>query len=271
MSLSDEVYEELAQDVPSPDDPFIQQFISGSRSLHIKEAALRSDAPFRSSLSPIARRADAIVSRIRSQENETVWTPAAHHDTASPNMTVHPGMPFIQAKPLIETTNLWRIVRRMPKGAALHSHMDGMVDFDYLFDVMMKTPGMHVSADATLSSPEALREAKVYFRFRKREDSETSIWDGGYLPGTWRRLDKAAEEFPDGGKEGFLRWLKDQCALTPKESLEKHHGPDAIWKSFGRCFHFADSIIHYEPIFRAFLQGLMSTLHADGVSWIELR
>lgn len=268
MSLSDEDYAALAEDVPSPSDPFIQQFIKGSTALHHQEAGLRADAPFRKSLSPIAKRADAIVARIRAHEISTVWRPSEqpHHE-----MTVHPGMLFPQAKPLLETTNLWRIVKRMPKGSALHSHLDGMVDFDHVLDVLMSTPGMHISAEAPLSSPKALSDAVVRIRFRKKEDSEHSIWSDDYVPATWRSIMTAADEYPHGGKQGFLRWLKDQCTLTQKESIEKHHGPDNIWHSFGRCFHFSDSIIYYEPIFRAFLRRLMKSLHEDSVSWIELR
>jgi len=268
MSLSDEDYAALSEDIPDPSDPFIRQFITGSTALYNQEAGLRADAPFRKSLSPIARRADAIVARIRAHEISSVWRPA---DQPHPEMTVHPGMLFPQAKPLLETTNLWRIVKKMPKGSALHSHLDGMVDFDYISDVLLKTPGIHISADAALSSSKALTNVSVRFRYRKKQDSEHSIWTDNYVPGTWRNLEKAAEEYPDGGRLGFLRWLKNQCTLTHKESIERHHGPDNIWHSFGRCFHFADTIIHYEPIFRAFLRRLMQSLHEDGVSWIELR
>ncbi|KAM0333310.1 hypothetical protein ACHAQA_001971 [Verticillium albo-atrum] len=267
MSLSDEDYAQLAQEIPSPSDPFIRQFVAGSTRLQDQESALRADTGFRNSLSPLARRAATIVAKIRARENETVWT-----GSQGPDMTVHAGMPFALAKPLLETTDLWRIVRRMPKGGVLHAHLDGMVEFYWLLDILLKTPGMHISAQAALDSGEALTNIPVSFRFRKAETSQTSIWETGYVAGTWRQLEKAASEFPNGGRDGFLRWLTEQCTISRKEAVEQqHHGPDAIWKSFSRCLEFADSIIHYEPIFRAFLQRLLSSLHADNVNWIELR
>ncbi|KAL2758035.1 hypothetical protein ACRALDRAFT_1047908 [Sodiomyces alcalophilus JCM 7366] len=276
MSLTDEDYELLAEEIPSPNDPFIRQFVSGSEALQSKESALRFDSAFRASLSPIARRAAAIVSRVREHENQTVWSPTAASGEAQPdaekNETVHPGMPFHLAKPRIETTDLWRIVRKLPKGAALHSHMDGLADFDYVVGLLLETPGMHVSADGPVSSPASLASTPVRFRFRKQESSEVSIWTSGYVPGTWRSLSKAASEFPDQGRAGFVRWLTGQCVLSRDEAvLNRHHGPGAIWRSFERCFQMADSILHYEPIFRAFLGKFMRNLRDDGVSWIEIR
>ena len=83
------------------------------------------DHIFRTSLSPIARRACAIVARIRDHERRTIWTPELEESLASDptgpaaGRTVFPGMMFSLAKERMEATTLWRIVRRMPKGALL--------------------------------------------------------------------------------------------------------------------------------------------------------
>ncbi|EEY14460.1 adenosine deaminase family protein [Verticillium alfalfae VaMs.102] len=259
MSLSDEDYAQLAQEIPSPDEPFLRQFTAGSVRLRDQESALRADTGFRNSLSPLARRAAAIVTKIRERENETVWT--GQQDL---------GTPFALAKPLLETTDLWRIIRRLPKGGVLNANLSNMVDIDWLLDVVFKTPGMHISADAPLDSSTALEGATVKFGFRQTETSEASVWTRGYVPGTWRGLKKAANEFNDGGEPAFRNWLRMQCVIS-KESVEQHATREAIWKRLGRCFAITESMISYEPIFRAFLRHIMSTLHAENVNWIELR
>jgi adenosine deaminase CECR1 len=78
-------------------------------------------------------------------------------------------MMFSLAKERMESTKLWQIVRKMPKGALLHAHMDAMVDFDYLFDVLLSTPGMHIYCNKSLSDPVALEAAAVKFRYCKTE------------------------------------------------------------------------------------------------------
>ena len=62
-----------------------------------------------------------------------------------------------------------------------------------------------------------------------------------------------------------------RCTITRTDAVAQHHGVDEIWAKFGRCFRIVNSVVHYEPIWRAFLRRLMSLLAADGVRWAELR
>lgn len=153
MAMPNDVWEEISQDIPSATDPFVQQYLAGRANLIDQEKTTRSDASFRKSLSPIARRACAIVDRIRDHEHRTVWTPDVEEDMAQASeQCVFPGMMFMMAKERMESTRLWKIVRTMPKGCLLHAHMDAMVEFDYLLDELMKLPGMHMASDQPLTT-----------------------------------------------------------------------------------------------------------------------
>ncbi|KAL6907017.1 hypothetical protein GGI43DRAFT_249588 [Trichoderma evansii] len=272
MPIPDDLWEELSQDLPSKSDPFLQQYLAGRESLIGKEKETRSDASFRKALTPIARRACAIVDRIRAQEQATVWTPNVEEQLAQETkQSIFPGMMFMLAKDRMEQTKLWKIVRRMPKGCLLHAHMDAMVDFDFILDQLLKTPGMHMSSDVSLKTHEARENAIFRFRYRAKELVNGSIWDEAYEPGSFLLLTKVADEFPEGGRRGFLKWLKSRCTLSLVDSHEQRHGIDAIWEKFAKCFVVVATMIHYEPMFRAFLRHLMSLLKADGVNWAELR
>lgn len=272
MPIPDDLWEELSQDLPAQSDPFLQQYLSGRERLISKEKETRSDASFRKALTPIARRACAIVDRIRAQEQAAVWTPGVEEQLArETGQSIFPGMMFMLAKDRMEQTRLWKIVRRMPKGCLLHAHMDAMVDFDFILDQLLKTPGMHMSGDVSLKTHEARENAILRFRFRAKQLVNGSIWDEAYEPGSFLLLTKVADEFPEGGRPGFLKWLKSRCTLSLVDSHEQHHGIDAIWEKFAKCFVVVATMIHYEPMFRAFLRHLMSLLKADGVNWAELR
>ncbi|KAG8418111.1 hypothetical protein J3458_005550 [Metarhizium acridum] len=272
MAMPNDVWDEISQDIPSASDPFIQQYLAGRENLINQEKTSRSDASFRNSLSPIAKRACTIVDRIRSHEQKTIWTPdVEEHMAQTSHERIFPGMMFMFAKDRMESTNLWKIVRKMPKGCLLHSHMDAMVNFDYLLGVLLSTPGIHMSSDRPLKGKDALENAAMNFRYKSSERTDGSLWEESYKPETFILLTKAADEFPDGGRQGFLRWLKSRCTLSTADSHEQHHGIDAIWRRFAKCFIVVATIIHYEPIFRAFLRRLMSQLKSDGVNWVELR
>lgn len=223
----------------------------------------------------MARKACAIVARIREEERRTTWTPSLEEHIAQKekNITVHPGMMFSLSKDTMEKTKLYQIITKMPKGALLHAHCDAMVDFDYLFDVLLKTPGMHIWCDNShLATDSAREQAPPVICFREKEHpTDTSIWSESYTPGTPIPLVHAASTFPGGGTPAFLSWLKSRCTISQTDSIEQHHGVDAIWRKFIACFRVIGTFIHYEPIFRAFLQRLMSLLHADGIRWAEVR
>ncbi|ORY57311.1 adenosine/AMP deaminase [Pseudomassariella vexata] len=273
MPFTEEEWDEISQDIPSPEDEFIQKYIEGREALIAQEDKQRSDASFRASLSPIAQKACDIVSRIRDEEKSSIWTPQLEDSLArtAENMTVYPGMMFSLSKSRMESTKLWKIVRQMPKGALLHAHADAMVDFDFLLDVLLKTPGMHIQSSSPLTDAKSRAGAKLLFRFRKQALTEGDIWSDSYKPDTQILLTQAADAFPERGRPGFLKWLYSRCTLSRTDAISQHHGVDEIWQKFIACFRVANSIIHYEPIYRAFLRRLMSQLKADGINYCELR
>lgn len=168
--------------------------------------------------------------RIREHEQRTIWT-AEFEDILAQKTgaNIYPGMMFGLAKERMEATKLWQIVQKMPKGALLHAHMDAMVDFDFLFEVLLSTPGMHIHCLQPLSTPQALEAAAVKFRFLKSENRSGSIWSPDYVPETPVLLTQEADAFPNGGRAGFLAWLKNRCTITNTESIEHHHGVDAVY------------------------------------------
>ncbi|KUJ18130.1 adenosine deaminase family protein-like protein [Mollisia scopiformis] len=271
--MAEEEWAEVSQDIPAKDEPFINKFLSGREALIAQEKQQRSDHAFRQSLSPLAKEACSIVDRIRQEEQRTIWTSEFEDILAQKaGANVYPGMMFSFAKERMEKTKLWQIIRKMPKGALLHAHMDAMVDFDYLFEVLLSEPGMHIHCMTSLSTPAAREGAPIKFRYCKSEQgSGGSIWSSDYKPDTPILLSKAVESFPDGGKAGFLSWLKDRCTITNIESIEHHHGVDAVWRKFSSVFTILNTIIFYEPIFRKFMRRMMQQLLADGVKWVDLR
>ena len=201
----------------------------------------RIDYSFRQALSPIAKEACEILFRIRLEEKRS------------------PGPP-----PSKETTRSWQIIRHMPKGGLLRSHCYSLVDIPHLIDVALSTPGICISCpDGNLATQHARKEGSLRIQYRAKADSDdASIWGDDYTPGTYTTLSKAADDYPEGGRQGFAEWLKGRCmSFTHVSNLRA-------------SFAFSEAIggmIHYEPIWRALIQRLMANLVEDGVYWLELR
>ena len=220
----------------------------------------------------MASEACAIVSQIRFEEQQTLWTKDYEEALATETGDVFPGMMFNLARERIYKSKLWKIVKRMPKGALLHCHLEAMVDLGWLIDQVFSVKGMHVQADAPLSTVEARDTAPVTFQWLSSQaDVVTSIWDDSYPGSRLVPVEQAADSFPNGGRDGFTAWLRSRMTITPEESLKHHHGPNHVWRKFTSCFGVLGSLLHYEPIWRGFLRRMLKNLVDDGVQYVDMR
>lgn len=228
------------------------------------------DHAFRQTLSPTARKACDIVAGIRANEHSTIWSTSK--DSELEKQELFPGMIFNLAKEHMETTQLWRIVQRMPKGALLHCHMGAMVDLEWVFETAIETQGICICSPVPLISEEVRGKADVRMMFlRTGEEDGTSIWTKQYTPGTWVHMKSAADSFPDGVRRGFVKWLQGRCTIGQEDNVAHHLGVDAIWRKLQGAFKMISMIELYEPITRKYLQKFFATLVEDRVRWVEMR
>jgi len=264
---------EIEDGLPQFSDHFIHQYLQGREALIEQEQAQRSDNVFRQSITPLAKEACAIVARIRAEEHRTIWTDDYEQDLArQKDISYFPGMMFTLAKERIEKTKTWEILRKMPKGALLHCHIDAMIDVDWLVEQALNTEGMAIMADRALCSAEAREQGVVTFQYTKETRMEENlIWTDQYEANTLVPAVKAANGFPQGGRSAFKAWIASRMTITFEEAQGHHHGVDNVWEKFASCFRSVGSILFYEPIFRAALQRLLPELLEDGIRWVDFR
>ncbi|KAL9103272.1 MAG: hypothetical protein Q9163_001674 [Psora crenata] len=264
---------EVEEGLPQFQDQFIQQYLNGREALIEQEKSQRSDHAFRQSMTPMATEACTIVSRILAEEQRTLWTRKLSQDRIKKHsFTIYPGMPFSLARDTMERTKSWQIIKRLPKGALLHAHIDFTMDIGFLIDQALGTEGMAMSASQALVETKDWQAAKIQFRFRKSIlDPGASIWAASYQPLQFVSMKEAADSFPNGGREGFKSWLANICTITGEDTLKHYHGVDAIWQKFDNCFLPLNSLENYEPVFRPAVRRLVRDLALDGISWVDFR
>ncbi|KAK4104220.1 Metallo-dependent hydrolase [Parathielavia hyrcaniae] len=237
----DEWADLVTHELPKASDPVIQRYLESRRALMAEEQKHRSDFSFRQALSPIAKKACEIVSKIRDDERKPGASPPPARQPA--------------------TLKSWSIVRRMPKGALLRAHCCSLADIDHLVETALRTPGLCISCPSGhLATAAAREEAGLCIRYRGGADPDLGDrppWTPDYKPGTFVPLTQAADSYPQGGKEGFVGWLKERCGGMSGPSSS---GSDLM-----------GGMLFYEPIWRAFFQRLMANLVEDGLAWLELR
>lgn len=187
-------------------------------------------------------------------------------------------MMFTLARDRMEKeSTVWRIIERMPKGALLHAHMDAMFDIDWLVEQVLDEKGLCLLAPEALKDKTTRQSALLQIRYVEHPPDSTegnaseSIWTSDYQSMTPVAITHAANTFPDGGVEGFKGWLISRCVISEDESLYHHHGLNAIWTKFQRCFMTIGWMLHYEPIFRRGMQRMLGQLADDGIDYVDFR
>lgn len=220
----------------------------------------------------MAMEACAIVSQIRFEEQQTVWSPDLEHSSNEQRPTPYPGMMFMLAKEKATSTKLFEIVRKMPKGALLHCHLEAMIDPEWLLNEALTTDGIHIAASQSLHGEEARADSPIVFRYtRKLSRPDLSLWSESYKADEWIPLASAADSFPEGGRPGFVRWLRGRCSISVEESLEYHKGVDVIWEKFMSCFVILKTLLYYEPLYRKFLAKFFNQLMEDQIRYVDVR
>ncbi|KAF1988553.1 Metallo-dependent hydrolase [Aulographum hederae CBS 113979] len=272
-TAEDDASWEAAEGVPSMEDNFIQNWLEGRDALVAQEKKQRSDRVFRENLSPTAAEACAIVDQIRFEEQQTLWTREYEDSLGGKDVDVFPGMMFMLAKERMEKSKLWKIVRRMPKGALLHCHLQAMVEPEFLIREAFKIEGIHCQSPVPLVSDQDRLKSGFTFSYQKSTAATTasSIWSSSYETDKPVSMVTAADTFPNGGREGFIKWVVSRSTITPDESISHHEGLNEVWRKFSSCFLVIGSLITYEPVFRIFLQKMFGQLLEDGVQWVDMR
>ncbi|PYI11615.1 Metallo-dependent hydrolase [Aspergillus sclerotiicarbonarius CBS 121057] len=240
---------EAEEGIPHVDDPFIQQYLRGRNSLILEEQKQRHDFNLSKALAPMAAKACKIVSKIRDRELHQVYTPGTEVTSLDWNK--------------IENTDLWKIVKRMPKGSLLQAPLHAAINIDFLAELAFSTPGICVYATRPLMSRDDLDEAPLLFQYSsasaKYTEDRPTIWSATYEPSSLIPLEKAASSFPSGGEAGFRVWLQDWC--IPAGCSDYH----------SRAMPLVNSLLSYEPILRACLHHIFSQLVGDGIRYVEFR
>jgi adenosine deaminase CECR1 len=114
----------------------------------------------------------------------------------------------------------------MPKGALLHAHLDATVNAEFLLELALKQPAVHLRiTKPLLASP--LSENLPEFRILPQAQSSQlkSLSDISCTPGSWVSLRNARTCFPTqlGGQEGFDKWVIGSMTINPAEAYGTHN------------------------------------------------
>ncbi len=153
---------------------------------------------------------------------------------------------FFAAKPHIESTELFQILREMPKGGILHIHTSSTGRASWVVENAASRPNCYVYWED--DNGDHLK-------------GQLGFYESGSEPTGFRPVQQVRDEVAD-----FDQQLLGLITLGEQDA----RAPD-VWKRFGDIFHRLHGFLHYQPVFLDYYRDAFETLLNDNIQYVELR
>ncbi|XP_001373731.2 adenosine deaminase 2 isoform X2 [Monodelphis domestica] len=167
-----------------------------------------------------------------------------------------PSMHFFRAKKLIEESKVFHVLKKMPKGAALHLHDFGILSVDWLVRNVTYRPHCYLCFTP---------RGNLQFKFAdpapptpKPEDCSEWI-----LLKKYRGQLQNVTEFDNS-------LLKNLTLVVDNPELA-YSDQAIIWARFENIFITVAGLVHYAPVFREYFARGLQEFYEDNVQYLELR
>ncbi|XP_058600219.1 adenosine deaminase 2 isoform X1 [Neofelis nebulosa] len=167
-----------------------------------------------------------------------------------------PSMHFFRAKTLIEKSEVFNILKKMPKGAALHVHDFSILSMNWLVKNVTYRPHCHFCV-----TPSGYLKFKfAYPAPPTPKPAECSEW---VLLEKYRKELQNVTEFDN-------RLLQTFTLMTENPEVA-YANQDAVWSKFNSIFFTISGLVHYAPVFRDYVFQALEEFYQDNVLYLELR
>ncbi|XP_071100163.1 adenosine deaminase AGSA-like [Haliotis cracherodii] len=174
-------------------------------------------------------------------------------NTSRVNGTIFPpSVSFFKTKPIIEKSQVFQIIRRMPKGGALHTHDSSITSLDWLIKNVTYRPDCYMCFDKN-------KQLQMHF-YSKPPQSKDCKWQ------TVKTL-----RAQSGNVGLFDSYLLSNISIIVDNPQDVYVTVNDVWKKFGSYFTVVNGLFLYEPVFRDYLVEALAQFKADNVQYLEIR
>lgn len=153
---------------------------------------------------------------------------------------------FYKGRQMIDTSRIYSIIKRMPKGSLLHVHSSAMGSAVWMVKVASYMPNCYMYTQPTSQN-------NVY--------GQLQFFESGKAPAGWELVENLRKTDPDLDDK-----LIDLLTFSAQDDRSQ-----VIWVDFEYIFTRMGGLVHYYPAFTNYLAAAFDSLLADGVFHIEIR
>lgn len=189
----------------------LEQYASLRDQLENQERKLALSFPSTQDSSSTEKLAKDILQSMKEKENQCLYGGTGEL------LKLEPGYHYGRAIETINGSVVMQIVRKAPKGALLHCHLDAMLPPNTMFNLAKNAHNMCIRTDAPLSTPESftrvLPELSILSRKEIKTLDNTDVFNHSYTAGKWMLYSTFLERFP-GGNCAAEQWISSKIILS---------------------------------------------------------
>ncbi|KAB0790640.1 hypothetical protein PPYR_14917 [Photinus pyralis] len=158
-----------------------------------------------------------------------------------------PSRHFFQARRSIEKSPVFKFIRDMPKGGALHGHSSALLSFEGLYNI---------TREKNLHACSFNDKLRLKFMLTPAQDPLCK-WQ---LVHDLRKANKS-----------YDNWLRSQLTLDSDNPRGTYRDINQVWSTFSKIFATVKSMITYRPVFEQYVYQALKELNDDRVMYAEIR
>ncbi|XP_061106670.1 adenosine deaminase 2-A-like [Conger conger] len=165
-----------------------------------------------------------------------------------------PAMHFFKARPFIQRSPVFKLLQKMPKGAALHVHSFSLVGVDWLVKNVTYRPLCYICFTLTQS---------VRFVFSATQPRPLPYCSSWVLLETLRAKVDNTSDLDHSLMQNLTLFTGDPDSAYPSQ--------DTVWDRFEESFSAASGLISHVPVFKDYFYQGLKQFYMDNVMYLELR
>ncbi|KAF4976909.1 hypothetical protein FZEAL_6485 [Fusarium zealandicum] len=261
---------------PAPSGP-VGDYFKLRRNIVACEKTLDFDHPCRLQSASEERKADAILQRLRHQDEANIYGKAPPRTGYGGQL--HPRFSsdhFLSNKHLIDQTALFKVARRMPKGGHLHIHFNACLAPRVLLDIAKDMDRMFITSDLPLVPDNDyinFDRCEIQFSLLSPErESPGDLFSATYQPRQTMKFREFLARFPQCfTKTAVDDWLLDKLMFHELEAHNPLQTASGAWEKFNGRTRMMKGLFNYVTAYRRYTRLCLQDFVKDNITYAEIR
>ncbi|KAL7940322.1 hypothetical protein V8C42DRAFT_356331 [Trichoderma barbatum] len=247
-----------------------------------REGDLSFDARCRSRATPKELRVDAIIRKVREQDDAVYKSEPmrrGHQGQLHPRFA---GDHFLGNIDLIDKMGLFQIASKMPKGAHLHIHFNACLPPRVLLDIAKGMSRMFISSSnlplirkaGGENEYENFDKCEIQFSVMSLEEEKApgNLFSADYTPKHMMKFSDFLIQFANHYKNVAVdEWLLHKLMFTEQEAHHSYQTAAGAWEKFNGRTRMMKGLFNYERAYRAYTYQCLQDFVRDNIQYAEIR